>query len=137
MKKFMLLAAMLATVLAVAAAPAMADDLDLDDLDDGFFIDDDDLDFGDVGRVVQEVENEAESGDVDLSFAVSNEGDYASQCVPALQFGNSGNFNNGPSFVQADSDADDFEADGIEFSVGGDLAVECSSTVQQSAAASR
>jgi hypothetical protein len=138
MKKFVLLAAMLAMVLAVAAAPAMANDLDLDDLDDGFFIDDDDdLDFGDIGRVIQGVENEAESGEVDLSFEVSNEGDYASQCVPTLQFGNSGNFNNAPSFVQFDSDSDDFEAGGIEFSVGGDLAVECSSTVQQSAAASR
>lgn len=138
MKKFMLLAAMLAMMLAVTAAPAMANDLDLDDLDDGFFInDDDDLDFGDVGRVIQGNEQESESGSVDLSFEVSNSGDFASQCVPALQFGNTGNFNNAPSFVQFDSDADDFEADGIEFSVGGDLAVECSSTVQQSAAASR
>ncbi len=137
MKKFMVLAAMLAMVLAVAAAPAMADDLDLDDVDDGFFIDDDDdLDFGDVGRVVQGVENEAESGDVDLSFEVSNEGDYASQCVPALQFGNSGNFNNAPSFLQYAGDSDDFEPGGIEFSIEPEMAVECASTVQQSSAAS-
>lgn len=113
----------------------MADDLDLKDLDDGFsIVADDDLDFGDVGRVVQGNEQEPESGSVDLSFEVSNEGDFASQCVPAFQSGNTGNFNNAPSFVQFGSDAGDFEADGIEFSVGGDLAVECSSTVQQSAA---
>ncbi len=133
MKKFMLLAAMLAMMLAVTAAPAVADDLDFDDFDRGFFIVDDDLDFNNFG----DFENGAESGDVDLSFEVSNTGDFASQCVPASQFGNTGNVNNSPGFVQFGSDADDFEANGIEFSVGGDLAVDCSSTVQQSAAASR
>ncbi len=111
MKKFILLAAMLALAVALAV-PAIA-------------------------QVGLEAGNEAESGEVATEFAVSNEGDYASQCVPALQSGNSGNFNNAPSFGQFGSGADDFEADGIEFSVGGDLAVECSSTVQQSAAASR
>ena len=31
---------------------------------------------------------------------MTNTGDYASQCVPALQFGNTGNFNNAPTFAQ-------------------------------------
>jgi hypothetical protein len=130
MKKIMLLVAMLGMMLAVAAGPAGAANFDFD-RDDGkrFFFDDDGA-FGDF-------ENEAESGEADLSFEVSNEGDYASQCVPALQFGNTGNFNNSPSFVQFGSDADDFEADGIEFSVAPEQDVECFSTVQQSAAASR
>jgi hypothetical protein len=35
-----------------------------------------------------------ESGEVETEFSVSNEGNYASQCVPALQFGNTGNLNN-------------------------------------------
>src|ERR671921_245297 len=45
-------------------------------------------------------ENELESGPVEQDFRVVNFGDYANQCVPALQFGNSGNFNNSPSFAQ-------------------------------------
>ncbi|MDP8947566.1 MAG: hypothetical protein M3N09_05630, partial [Actinomycetota bacterium] len=65
-----------------------------------------------------------------------NEGDYASQCVPALQFGNTGNFNNSPSFLQYASESDDFEPGGIEVGFGGSLAAECANTVQQSSAAS-
>jgi hypothetical protein len=80
---------------------------------------------------------EAKSGDVDLSFEVSNTGDYASQCIPALQFANTGNFNNGSSFVQGfDSELDDFEPGGIEVSFGGTQDVDCSNTIQQSSASS-
>ena len=110
MKKFILLAAMLALAVALAV-PAIA-------------------------QVGLESGNEAESGEVATEFAVSNEGDYASQCVPALQFGNSGNFNNAPTFLQYASEAEDFEPGGIEFSVEPELAVDCSNTVQQSSAAS-
>ena len=131
MKKFVLLAAMLAMMLAVTAAPAMADDLD-----DGFFIvaDGDDFDVGEVGL---ETENEAESGGADLSFEVSNEGDFAQQSTPALQFANTGNLNNAPSFVQFGSTADDFESGGIEFSVAPTLESESNQTVRQSSAAGR
>ncbi len=80
--------------------------------------------------------NAAESGDAELAFEVANEGDYASQCVPALQFGNTGNFNNAPNFTQYASESDDFEPGGIAVGFGGSLAVDCASTVQQSAAAS-
>ena len=137
-------------------------DDDFGDDDFGFFGFDDDAD----GFAV---ENEAESGAVDLSFDVSNTGDYASQCVPALQFGNTGNFNNAPAFAQNGSggfvderndvvffdddddglndfvlfdnrfdggDIDDFEAGGIDVSFSPELTVDCSSTVQQSSAAS-
>ena len=110
MKKLMLLVAMLAMV-TVAAIPAMA-------------------------QVSLETENEAESGGVEMEFSVSNEGDYASQCTPAVQFGNTGNFNNAPSFNQYASKADDFESGGIEFVVEPETAVECERTIQQSAAAS-
>ncbi len=81
-------------------------------------------------------EQETESDGVSMDFSVSNTGDYASQCVPALQFGNSGNFNNAPGFLQYASEADDFEPGGIDVSFSPEQAVECSSTVQQSAAAS-
>ncbi len=56
-----------------------------------------------------------------MSFDVSSEGDYAFQCVAALQYA---------------SEAEDFEPGGIEFSVEPELAVDCSDTVQQSSAAS-
>ena len=111
MKKLMILAAMLALALA-AAVPAIA-------------------------QVGLESGNEAESEEVATDFAVSNEGDYATQCVPALQFGNSGNFNNAPSFLQyAVDEGSDFEPGGIEFSVEPEMEVDCASEVQQSSAAS-
>jgi hypothetical protein len=91
-----------------------------------------------IAQVGLETEQEAESDEVATDFAVANEGDYASQCVPALQFGNSGNFNNAPSFLQyASPDGlGDFEPGGIEFAVEPELAVDCASEVQQSSAAS-
>jgi hypothetical protein len=112
MKKLMILAAMLALALA-AAVPAIA-------------------------QVGLETEQETESDEVATDFAVANEGDYASQCVPALQFGNSGNFNNAPTFLQyASPDGlGDFEPGGIEFAVEPEQEVNCESAVQQSSAAS-
>ena len=160
-------AALMGAMMALMAAPAMAMDLDPKDHNDHndrngvvFFGDDDDNDrndfdngfvFNDFGNLG--VDNESESGPVDLEFSVTNTGDYASQCVPALQFGNSGNFNNAPTFEQFgsggfvdddrndffgffnDGGIDDFEPGGIDFSVAPELAVDCSSTVQQSSAA--
>jgi hypothetical protein len=108
--------------------------LDFDDDDRGF--DNNHFRGFDFGDFDLDNENELESGPVDLEFSVRNTGDYASQCVPAQQFGNSGNFNNAPSFVQVDSDADDFEPGGIEVGFGGEVEVDCSSTVEQSSAAS-
>ena len=89
-----------------------------------------------IAQVGLEAGNEAESDEVGTEFAVANEGDYASQCVPAVQFGNSGNFNNAPSFLQYASGSDDFEPGGLEFAVEPEMAVDCASTVQQSSAAS-
>ena len=110
MKKFILLAAMLALAVALAV-PA-------------------------IGQVGLEAGNEAESGGVGTAFEVANEGDYASQCVPALQFGNSGNFNNTTAFLQDRSISDDFEPGGLEFAIEPEMEVACESTVQQSSAAS-
>ncbi len=89
-----------------------------------------------IAQVGLEAGNEAESEDVELEFSVANEGDYASQCVPAIQFGNTGNFNNTPSFLQYASTSDDFEPGGIEVAFAPGLEVACESAIQQSAAAS-
>ena len=111
MKKLLILAAMLALALAIAI-PATA-------------------------QLSTEFEQEdVESGAIETNFEVSNEGDYASQCTPALQFGNTGNFNNGSSFVQYDSVSDDFEPGGIEFAFEPEQSTECANTIQQSSAAS-
>ena len=89
-----------------------------------------------IAQVSLEGVNEAESESLEAAFDVSNTGDYASQCVPALQFGNTGNFNNAPSFLQYDSESDDLEPGGLEFSLSPALATECASEVQRSSAAS-
>ena len=110
MKKLIMLAAILALALAVAV-PAIA-------------------------QVSGGGGNSAESEEAALEFEVANKGDYASQCVPALQFGNTGNFNNAPTFLQYASQSDDFEPGGIEFALEPEMDVECSNAVQQSSAAS-
>jgi hypothetical protein len=81
-------------------------------------------------------EQESESEGIESAFEVSNEGDYASQCVPAMQFGNTGNFNNAPSFLQYASESGDFEPGGIEVAFEPEQEVDCSNEVQQSSAAS-
>ncbi len=110
MKKLIMLAAILALAL-VAAVPAFA-------------------------QITGVIEQETASDDVALGGDVSNTGDYASQCTPLSQFGNTGNFDNASSFVQYDGEVDDFEPGGIEVGFGGSNSVECPSTVQQSSAAS-
>ena len=112
MKKLMMLAAILALAL-VAVVPAIA-------------------------QVSGGVGQSGESEDLETNFEVSNEGDYATQCTPALQFGNTGNFNNGSTFVQYASPdgADDFEPGGLEFAFEPEQSTECSNTIQQSSAAS-
>ncbi len=110
MKKFMILAAILALALA-AAVPAVA-------------------------QVGNGVGQESESADVELEFEVANEGDYASQCTPAIQFGNTGNLQNANAFLQYASTADDFTGGGIAFGFEPESETACESTIQQSAAAS-
>jgi len=110
LRKLIMLAAMLALAVAIAV-PAFAQ------LESG-------------------IEQETESDDVALGADVSNTGDYASQCTPVSQFGNTGNFDNASSFVQYDGEIDDFEPGGIEVGLGGSNSVSCPSTIQQSSAAS-
>ncbi len=87
-------------------------------------------------EIGSELGQETESGDTAIGFDVSNKGDFASQCTPALQVGNTGNFDNASSFVQYAGELDDFEPGGIEFGIEPTTAVECPSTIQQSSAAS-
>src|SRR5215211_2721607 len=145
----MMIVAMLALVVVVGVAPALADSNDFfdrfgdndnpneffgrfDDNDnhndffDHFFANDDFLDnfFNGNAGIEQSVEQESHSGD------------YASQCTPAIQFGNTGNFQNGSSFVQVGSESGDFEPGGIEVTFEPQQGVQCSNTIQQSSAAS-
>ena len=143
MRKTMLLAAMLSlTVLMFAASPATAQDWN-----DGWWNDDwnndwnegwwnDGFDFDD--GLNQDVEQEAESGDVDQSFDVSGTGDNSNQTVGTQGVANTGNAQNVIDVTQVGGDADDFEFD----DVGSSIEVSPSSTtdsdqrVNQSASAS-
>ena len=125
MRKTMLLAAMLSlTVLMFAASPAMA--LDRDDRNNN------------PRSVSHEVEQEADSGDVDQSFEVSGTGDNSNQTVGTQGVANTGNAQNATGIIQVGGDADDFEFD----DVGSSIEVSPSSTtdsdqrVNQSASAS-
>jgi len=150
MRKLMTLAAMLALVAVVGIAPALANSNDFfdrfndnhndffdrfnnNDFLDNFFHNNND---NGSGGIEQSVEQQSQSGDVSLGYSVTNTGDYASQCTPAIQFGNTGNFQNASSFVQYGSEADDFEPGGIEVNFDPQQGVDCSSTIQQSSAAS-
>ncbi len=110
MKKLMMLAAILALVLA-AAVPAIA-------------------------QIGNGVGQESESGEVAIEGSVTSEGNYAQQCVAPLQFGQTGNLQNGQAFLQYSSTADDIGAGGSEFIFEPEIATACDQAVQQSAAAS-
>jgi hypothetical protein len=153
MKKMMLLAAMLAlTVLAIGAPAAMADNDRQDDrFEDCFFFDgvlicDDDFDrdffdgerFNSDGELDQDVEQEAESGDIDQSFTVTSEGDNSNQCAGIQGVANTGNAQNVIDLTQVDGDADDFEFDEVDSSieVSPESSTTCDQQVNQAASAS-
>jgi hypothetical protein len=75
---------------------------DFEDFDGGFF------DFGD-GAIDQDVEQEAESGEIDQSFEVTGGGDNSNQTVSTQGVANTGNAQNVTGVVQVGGDADDFE----------------------------
>src|ERR687893_482483 len=136
MRKTILLAAMLAlTVLVVGAPAAIADDDRRDDRHDNdkhFFIIEDDNDFDRFdfdGELDQDVEQEAESGDVDQSFDVSQTGDNSSQCVGTQGVANTGNAQNVLDLTQLDGEADDFEFDEVDSSI--EVSPESSTTCDQ------
>jgi hypothetical protein len=89
---------------------------DFDDFDNDF------VDFAD--GIDQDVEQEAESGDVDQSFDVSQTGNNSNQTVSTQGIANTGNAQNVIDVVQVGGDADDFEFD----DVGSSITVSPSST---------
>ena len=152
MKKMMLLAAMLAlTVLAIGAPAAIADDdLQDDRFEDCFFFDgvlicdeDFDRDFFDGerfdfdGELDQDVEQDAESGDLDQSFDVSQTGDNSSQCAGIQGVANTGNAQNVIDLTQVDGEVDDFEFDEVDSSieVSPESSTTCDQQVNQAASA--
>jgi hypothetical protein len=151
LRKLITLAAMVALVVVVGVAPALANSNDFfdrfanndnprNDFFDNFFNhnNNDFLDnfFNRDRGIEQSVDQQSQSGDVSLGYQVTNSGDYASQCAPAIQFGNTGNFQNAPSFLQYGSEADDFKPGGIQVNFDPQQGVDCSNEIQQSSAAS-
>jgi hypothetical protein len=153
-------AALMVAIMAASAAPAAAqtfvfgdngddfcEDFDGDfvcdfedfceDFDEDFICDFDEGAFFTDG-IAQETEQEAESGDIDQSFDVSQTGDNSNQTVSTQGVANTGNAQNVIDVVQVGGDADDFEFD----DVGSSITVSPSSTtdsvqqVNQSASAS-
>src|SRR5918994_6803654 len=108
MRKTMLLAAMLSlTVLMFAASPAMA--LDRDDRNNNH------------RSISHEVEQEADSGDVDQSFEVSGTGDNSNKTAGIQGTANTGNAQNQISVFDGDDVFDDggfffrdFDGDGFD-----------------------
>ena len=112
MKKLMLIAATLAMTL-IVATPAMAE-------------------------IDQESEQDAESGEVDQSFEVSNTGDNSNQCVGIQGVANTGNAQNQIGVLQYGSEADDFsfEDSGSTITVSPNSSTRCDQAVNQAATAS-
>jgi hypothetical protein len=126
-----MLAVSLVAMLAFTAVPALADDGDdrwddrWDDRQeelffDGFFFDEDFEDFDRFdfdGDFNPNVEQDAESGDVDQSFDVSQTGDNSNQCVGVQGVTNTGNAQNVTDVTQLGAqEGDDFnDFDGERF----------------------
>ena len=86
----------------------------------------------------QGFEQEAQSGDVDQSFNVSNTGDNSNQCAGVQGVANTGNAQNQIGVLQYGSEADDFEIEdsGSTITVSPVNATSCDQRVNQAATAS-
>ena len=111
MKKWMMLAAMLALVL-VAAAPVVAQ----------------------VAFEIGDTENE--SGEIETENAFEIAGNNNSACLGQQQFGQTGNFTNQQGSLQYASVTDDQEFGGPEIEFGPESETACEQAVQQASAAS-
>jgi len=150
----------MAAMLVALAAPAFAnhrdffDRFDRDRFEDCFFVDgvlvcDDDFDRdffdrdrfdfdGFDGDFAREVEQDAESGDIDQDFSVTGTGDNSNQCVGTQGVANTGNAQNAVGLGLLGGDFDDFEIDdsGASIEVSPTNTTECTSEVNQAASAS-
>jgi hypothetical protein len=135
MKKLIMFTAVLA-MLALAVAPALAqrgdDDRDHRDRDNRHHFFD-----RDGGGIAQESEQDADSGDVNQSFDVSNTGDNSNQCVGIQGVANTGNAQNQVGVLQYGSEADDFEFEdsGASIDVSPENSTTCDQQVNQAASA--
>ena len=150
MKKLTMLAATMALMMVLAAAPAVAQPFFFNpnfnpnfdngffnpNFDNGFFNPNFDNGFFANGNPSISQDVEPVSGNVSLNNSVSNTGNYASQCTPAQQTGNSGNFTNAPAVLQLGGRSGGIEPEGIEVNFGGSVTADCPSTIEQSSAAS-
>ena len=114
---------------------------------DGLLVCDENRDFFDGDRFdldgfdggfAQEVEQDAESGDIDQDFSVTSTGDNSNQCVGTQGVTNTGNTQTVGSFDLLGGDFDDFDIDdsGADIDVGGTNTTDCTSEVNQAASAS-
>ena len=89
-------------------------------------------------EITQESEQEAESGDIDQSFEVTNEGDNSNQSAGVQGVTNTGNPQNVIGLLQAASEADDFEFEevGSDITVSPESPTTCDQQVNQAASAS-
>jgi len=87
--------------------------------------------------VSQEAEQEAESGDVNQSFTVTNSGDNSNQSAAVQGTANTGNAQSQTSVVQSGSEAGDIEIDegGSSIEVSPELESQSQQAVEQAAAA--
>jgi hypothetical protein len=117
---------------------------DRDDNDDEWWKDHDDRDddrdevIGAGPAVEQSFEQQAESGDVNQSFDVSNTGDNSNQCAGIQGVANTGNAQNQVSVIQYGSEAEDieFEDSGASITVSPNSFTSCDQQVNQAASAS-
>ena len=103
--------------------------------EESFFDEDDDFDNG--SGVSQDVEQDAESGDVDQSFSVTGGGDNSNQCAGIQGVANTGNAQNQTGVIQYASEADDFdfEDNGASIEVSPENSTTCDQQVNQAASA--
>ncbi len=91
-----------------------------------------------VPAVSQDFEQQAESGDVNQSFNVSNTGDNSNQCAGIQGVANTGNAQNQVGVIQYGSEAEDieFEDSGASITVSPNSFTSCDQQVNQAASAS-
>jgi hypothetical protein len=141
MRKFVLLAALLA-VLVAAALPAFADKgRDNGDRNDGKNRQHQRHNGGGGNgdpAISQESEQDAESGELNQSFNVSQTGDNSTQCAGIQGVGNTGNAQNLTDVLQYGSEADEFELEevGSTIEMNPTNTTTCDQQVNQAASAS-
>ena len=113
------------------------------DRDDDWWKDRDDRDdrddvIGAAPAVEQSFDQQAESGDVNQSFDVSNRGDNSNQCAGIQGVANTGNAQNQVGIIQYGSEADDieFRDSGASITVSPNSFTSCEQQVNQAASAS-